>query len=548
MKPWQAQYDREVPLSIDYPPITMYEFFLEAVKNNPGGKAVWFFGKSITYRALHKQINRFSARLAALGVQKGDRVALILPNIPAYPIAHFAVLRLGGILVPTNPLYVERELEFQLNDSGAETAIVFDKLYLRLAAVQTKTKVKRIVVTGVADFLPQPLAFLYKLKNKSTVRTDVSKNLWTWPDFIKTNAETPPAALKPDDTALFLYTGGTTGVSKGAVLTHHNIVVNVIQTRKWLWGMRDREERIMCVLPFFHSYGMTTGLHLSVAVQSTMLLLPRFELKDVMKTIRKTKPTVFCGVPSMYNAICHFPGVSGKDVGSIRLCVSGGSALPVEVQHKFEALSGGKLVEGYGLSETSPVTHVNPLFGERREASIGLPVSDTDAMIVDPDTRKPMPVGEVGELALRGPQVMKGYWNRPDETDLAMKDGWFFTGDLAVMDEKGFFKIVDRKKDLIISAGVNIYPREIEEVLHQHPKIMEAAVLGVPSKVRDERVMAVVVVKPGETLTKEEVFQFCKDKLAKFKTPKIIEFRDSLPKSTVGKVLKRVIRDGVAQK
>jgi long-chain acyl-CoA synthetase len=398
-------------------------------------------------------------------------------------------------------------------------------------------------VTGVAEFLPQPLAFLYKLKNKSTVSTDASAGVWIWSDFMKTKTEAPPAEVSADDTALFLYTGGTTGVSKGAVLTHRNIVVNVIQTRKWLWGMRDREERIMCVLPFFHSYGMTTGLHLSVAVQSTMLLLPRFELKDVMKTIRRTKPTVFCGVPSMYNAICHFPDVSAKDIGSIRLCVSGGSALPVEVQRRFEALSGGKLVEGYGLSETSPVTHVNPLFGERREGSIGLPVSDTDARVVNPETREPLPAGSVGELAIRGPQVMSGYWNRPDETAQAMSDGWFHTGDLAVMDEKGFFQIVDRKKDLIISAGMNIYPREIEEVLHQHPKILEAAVFGVPSKVREERVKAVVVVKPGETLTKEEVFQFCKDKLAKFKTPRIIEFRDTLPKSTVGKVLKRVLRD-----
>ncbi|MDM7925114.1 MAG: long-chain fatty acid--CoA ligase [bacterium] len=544
MKPWYGQMDPEVPRSIDYPKISAYGMLAQAAERNPNGVATLFFGAKIRYAELLRRVDRFADGLAELGVRKGDRVAIILPNIPAYPIAHFAVLRLGAILVPTNPLYVERELAHQLTDSGAETAVVFDKLLPKLEAVRGQTPVKRVIVAGIREFLPPVLGLLFGLKDKSGLRLDGSKGQVSFRAMLGKNAPAaPPVSVTPEDTAILLYTGGTTGVSKGAVLTHRNILVNAYQTRHWLWQLEDTRETLLCVLPFFHSYGMTTGLHLSVVLSSTMLLLPRFDLNDVVKRIGKHRPTVFCGVPSMYNAVNNHPKATPKTVGSIRLCVSGGSGLPMEVQKAFETLTGASLVEGFGLSEASPVTHVNPIAGKRKIGTIGLPVSDTDSMIVDPETRKPLAPGQQGELAVKGPQVMKGYWNMADETAAVLQDGWLYTGDIAVMDEEGFFRIVDRKKDLIISAGMNIYPREVEEVLYQHPKVSEAAVVGIPSAVRDEVVKAFIVAKPGQTLTRGELLQFCRDKLAKFKVPKEIELRDSLPKSAAGKILKRVLRD-----
>jgi long-chain acyl-CoA synthetase len=320
-------------------------------------------------------------------------------------------------------------------------------------------------------------------------------------------------------------------------------VCNAYQTRRWLWSLEDGREVVLCVLPFFHSYGLTTGLHLAVIAQSTMLLLPRFELPQVAKQIRRYRPTVFCAVPSMYGAINRYPKLTPRDVSSIKVCVSGGAALPAQVQRDFEAKTGGRLVEGYGLTETSPVALVNPIHGYRKNGTIGVPISDTEAQVVDVEGKQPVGVGEVGELALRGPQLMKGYWNRPQETAEVLRNGWLYSGDMAVMDEEGFFRIVDRKKDVIISAGMNVYPREVEEILYQHPKIVEVAVVGVPSKVRGETVKAFIVVAQGESLSKREVVEFCRGKLSKFKVPKAVEFVEELPKSALGKVLKRVLRE-----
>jgi len=542
-RPWHRHYESKVPPTAEYPEFGLYQFFQAAAEENPDGAATVFFGKKISYRDLDRRVIRFSDGLASLGVRKGDRVALILPNFPGYPIAHFAVARLGAILVPTNPLYVERELEHQLNDAGAETVITLDSLYPTLEKARPRTSVRNVLVMSIADFLPFPLSILFRLKHKSGFRPDEKSGVHRYRDFVRRSFRQHPGTfVRPDDTAILLYTGGTTGVSKGAELTHANVVINVLQTRKWLWSMEDRKEMILCVLPFFHSYGMTTGLHLAVAAQSAMLLMPRFELADVAKQIKKFRPTIFCAVPSMYNAIARYPGLGPEDVSCIKLCVSGGAALPAEVQKRFEEKTGGRLVEGYGLTETSPVATVNPVNGLRKNGTIGVPITDTDARIVDIDTRETLPPGEVGELAIWGPQVMKGYWRRPDETAMVLHDGWLLTGDMAVMDEDGFIRIVDRKKDVIISAGMNVYPREIEEVLHQHPKIVEAAVVGASSKVREETVKAYVVVEKGQELTKAEVLEFCRDKLSKFKIPKQIEFVDALPKSAMGKVLKRRLR------
>jgi long-chain acyl-CoA synthetase len=325
-------------------------------------------------------------------------------------------------------------------------------------------------------------------------------------------------------------------------------VANVLQTRTWLAGFRDRAETILAVLPFFHSYGMTTSLHLGIQAQATLLLLPRFDLADALKRIRKHRPTIFCGVPSMYDAINRSPRVQPKDVNSIRLCVSGGAALPAEVQRSFEELTGGKLVEGYGLSETSPVAIVNPVFGHRKSGTIGVPIPDTMARVVDHQTRAVLAPGEVGELAIKGPQVMKEYWRMPEETREVLEDGWLYTGDLASQDEEGFITIVDRKKDVIISAGMNVYPREIEELLLTHPDVVEVAVVGVPSRVRQEVVKAFIVTAEGRHVAKTDIIDFCVDKLSKFKIPRQIEFRSDLPKSAVGKILKRVLLEEEVQK
>ncbi len=543
-RPWHRFYEPEVPVSGEYSDLNLYQMLQMASEENPQGVATHFVGARLTYLELNRRVDALADALAGLGVHKGDRVALILPNFPGYPIAHFAVAKLGGILVPTNPLYVERELAHQLNDSGAETVVVLDKLFPTLRKVVSRTGVRTVVVMSVRDFLPFLLGFLYGLKNKPAVQGAPESGIYLYRNLIKRGWPRHPGThVATADTAMLLYTGGTTGLSKGAELTHRNVITNVQQTRNWLWSMEDKREVLLCVLPFFHSYGMTTGMHLSVIAQSAMVLLPRFDLADVAKAVKKHRPTIFCAVPSMYNALNRYPGLTAEDVSSIKLCVSGGAALPADVQARFEERTGGRLVEGYGLTETSPVVIVNPLMGHRKNGTIGIPISDTDARIVDLDSGATVPPGEVGELALKGPQVMKGYWQRPDETAGALREGWLYTGDMAVMDEDGYFRVVDRKKDVIISAGMNVYPREVEEVLHQHPKIVEVAVVGKPSRVREEVVKAYVVLEKGQDLTKSEVVDFCRDKLSKFKIPRQVEFVDELPKSALGKVLKRVLTE-----
>ena len=546
---WHRFYDPEVKSSLDYPETTLYELFEKAVQQSPGRTATLFFGARTSYRRLGQMVDQFAAALASLGVKREDRVALILPNLPVYPVAHFAAMKLGAVLVPTNPLYVERELEYQLNNSGAETIVALDKLHQRISSVVPSTAVKRVIYAGVQDFLPFPLNLAYKIKNRHEPPVDPAPDTYFYSKLLKKRFPGVEAhRSRPADTAIFLYTGGTTGVSKGAVLTHRNLLANVLQTRAWLAGFRDRAETILAVLPFFHSYGMTTSLHLGIQAQATLLLLPRFDLADALKRIKKHRPTIFCGVPSMYNAINHSPRVQPEDVNSIRLCVSGGAALPAEVQSSFEELTGGKLVEGYGLSETSPVAIVNPIFGHRKSGTIGVPIPDTMARVVDHQTRAVLPPGEVGELAIKGPQVMKEYWSMPEETREVLKDGWLYTGDLASQDEEGFITIVDRKKDIIISAGMNVYPREIEELLLTHPDVVEVAVVGVPSRVREEVVKAFIVTAQGRQVAKTDIIDFCVDKLSKYKIPKQIEFRSELPKSGVGKILKRVLLEEEVQK
>lgn len=551
---WLKFYEEGVPHTLEIPEKTLSQVFEETVTSSPQGTAISFFGTKISYGELGKQVNQLATALARLGVKKGDRLALIMPNIPQYPIAHFAALKVGAILVPTNPLYVERELKYQINNSGAETVIVLDFLYPKIERIKAETGLKNIIVTSVQHCLPPLLKLLYPLKAKkegSWYRVGRAPGIHFYQDLMSENfhSDPPEVDMEPEDNAIFLYTGGTTGVSKGAVLSHRNLVANVTQINSWFNRGESSPEVILCALPFFHSYGLTTGLHMSVLTKSTMVLIPNpRDIKMILNSIQKTRATLFSGVPTLYVAINNFPNISSYDISSIKACVSGGAPLPLEVARQFETISHGKLVEGYGLSESSPVTHSNPIRGKRKEGSIGIPIPNTDAKIVDPETKEALSVGEVGELAVKGPQIMRGYWKLEEETQEVLKDGWLYTGDMAKMDEEGYFYVVDRKKDMIIAGGFNIFPREIEEVLYGHPRIAEAAVVGVFDEYRGETVKAFVVCREKEKLTAEEVIQFCKERLAPFKVPKLIEFRESLPKSNIGKILKRVLVEEGAKK
>jgi long-chain acyl-CoA synthetase len=551
-KPWLKFYDEGVPATIDYPDTVMPKVLADTASRYPDHTATIFKGAKLTYNELNELVDKFAAGLQKLGVKKGDRVAIHLPNCPQFPISYYAILRTGGIVVPCNPMYVAREMERQLNDSGAEVIITLSVFYPLIKQIRDKTKLRHVIVAKIKSYLPGLLRLLFTLfkEKKEGHAVDISgdANTYWFQDVLASAPDGPtPVDLDWDDTAVLMYTGGTTGISKGAELTHKNILVNAVQCKHWL-KTSDATEIVLTTLPLFHSYGMTTCMNHGVYTASTMILVPNpRDLKDVLESINKYRPTVYPGVPAMYVAINNDPGVlAGKyNVQSIRVCVSGAAGLPVEVQKKFEEITGGKLVEGYGLSEASPVTHANPIFGENRVGTIGVPWPDTDAKIVDLETgTKDLPPGEIGELIIKGPQVMKGYWNMPEETANALRDGWLYTGDIAKMDEDGYFQIVDRKKDMILGAGgFNIYPREIEDVLYEHPKVKEAAAVGVPVEEKGERVKVYIVLKEGETATEEEIIEFCRENLAPYKVPKFVEFRTELPKTMVGKILRRVLAE-----
>jgi long-chain acyl-CoA synthetase len=557
-KVWLKSYESHVPPSIAYPPAPLYQFMDDAAKKYPNNTAIIYGGvvhqlggalldAKMTFQQLQDLTNRFAAALQSLGVKKGDRVALFLPNCPQFPIAYYATHKAGGIVVPCNPLYVARELEHQVNDSGAETIVVLSRFYPIVKKIREHTKLKNVIVTNVKEYFPGLLKTLFTLamEKKEGHRVDITgeANTYWFQDLIAKAPATPqPVDVKPQDTAVLLYTGGTTGVPKGAELSHRNIVANAVQCKNWL-GAREGQEIGLTSLPLFHSYGMTTCMNLCMCIGGAMLLIPNpRDMDHVLKAINKHHPTMFPGVPTMYVAINNYPDISKYNLKSIRACVSGAAGLPVDVQKKFQELTGGRLVEGYGLSETSPVTHANPVFGNNKIGTIGVPWPDTEAKIMDLETgTKEMPLGEIGELVIRGPQVMKGYWNMPEETKNTLRDGWLYTGDIAKMDQDGYFQIVDRKKDMIIAGGFNIYPRDVEEVLYKHPKVKEAVVAGVPDPYRGETVKAYIILKEGQTATPEEIIDFCRQNLAKFKVPTSVEFRADLPKTMVGKILRRML-------
>ncbi len=539
-RPWLRFYDPGVPHTLTYPQITVPSFLDETAVRFGERPAAVFFGARLSYRTLQTLVDRFAAGLVRLGVRPGDRVSLHLPNCPQFLIAYYGTLKTGAVVVPFSPLYTEREIERQLVDSGAEVAITLDLIYPRLSAVRPKTQVRTIVVTPINAYFPPLLRWLYPLKAyREGHVVGIPRGVPTFQALLETPPTQRGVPVDPDQTAVLLYTGGTTGIPKGAVLSHRNVVCNIQQSGAWFPQLQPGRDVVMGILPFFHSYGMTSVMNLAVANGLATVLVPRFQIEMLLQAIAKYRPQLLPGVPTIYTAIASHPQVTRYDLRSIRACVSGAAPLPREVQAQFEKLTGGRLVEGYGLTEASPVTHANPLEGTRKTGSIGIPFPDTDARIVDDTGERALPPGEVGELTVRGPQVMQGYWHQPEETALALRGGWLFTGDMAKMDEDGFFYIVDRKKDLIITGGLNVYPREVDEILYAHPAILEAAVVGIPDPYKGEVVKAFVVLRDGQHATADDLIAHCKRQLAPHKVPRTVEFRRELPKSLVGKILRR---------
>lgn len=548
LKPWLKMYPEDIPATLEYSKAPVQQYLVDAVKKYPGKIAIHFMGKEISYKKLYDEAIVFAKYLQEIGISKGDRVAIMLPNTPQSVISYYAILMAGGIVVQTNPLYMERELEYQMKDSGAKAIITLDILYPRVTKVMPQTDLQHIIVTAIKDYLPFPKNLVYPHLQKKqygiVVKVSHGGNTHLLNEIVKRN----PVPLQEhdfnfeEDLALLQYTGGTTGFPKGVMLTHKNLVSNAAMCKAWLFKAKPGEESVLGILPFFHVYGMTTVLILSVMEAQKMILLPKFDVVTTLKTIQKQRPTLFPGAPTIYIGLLNHPDLKKYDLSSIEACISGSAPLPVEVQQKFEEVTGGKLVEGYGLTESSPVTHSNFLWDRpRKKGSIGVPYPDTDAAIFSMETGERLPAGEVGEIAVKGPQVMKGYWNRPEETAQVLRDGWLLTGDLGYMDEEGYFYVVDRKKDMIIAGGYNIYPREIEEVLYEHSDVQEVVVAGIPDPYRGETVKAYVVLKEGSTVTKEELNQFARKYLAAYKAPRLYEFRDELPKTAVGKILRRTL-------
>jgi long-chain acyl-CoA synthetase len=553
-RPWLAHYDKGVPHTVEIPNVPLFHFLDESARQYPDRACTIFKGAVITYKEMNAITDRVAAGLVDMGVKKGDRVGIFMPNSPQFVMAFFGILKAGGVVVATNPLYTAHEIEHQASDAGIEVMFVMTNFYNTIKKAQPKTKIKKLIVTNLKETLPPLLRVLFTLLREKKGGFKIEGGLkdgdiW-FQDLLTQHKDAPRPKLEigADDTALFQYSGGTTGVSKGAVALHRNVVANTLQIKTWLVTSNDGQEVYLMAIPMFHVYGMVAGLGIAVASGASMVMVPNpRDLKDVLENISKHKATVFPGVPAMYNGINNHPDVkAGKyDLSSIKACISGSAPLMRETKEQFEQLTGGKVFEGYGLSEAPTATHCNPLLGENKTGSIGMPLPNVEVKIINlDDGETELPQGEIGEIVLHGPQVMKGYHNMPTETANTlrqMKDGktWLFTGDIARMDEDGYFYIVDRKKELIKPGGFQVWPREVEEAIASHPKVLEVGVGGIPDPNRGETVKAWIVVKPGETLTVEELKAFCKEHLAPYKVPSHYEFRTELPKTTVGKILRR---------
>ena len=553
-RPWLAHYDKGVPQTIEIPNAPLFYFLEESARKYPDRACTIFKGAVITYKEMNAITDSIAAALVDMGVKKGDRVGMFMPNTPQFVMAYFGILKAGGVVVATNPLYTAPEIEHQASDAGIEVMFVMTNFYKTIKKAQPNTKIKKLIVTNLKETLPPVLRVLFTLakekKGGFRIEGELGEGEVWMKDLLTKYKGAPRPALEigPDDTAMFQYSGGTTGVSKGAVAMHRNVVANTLQIKAWMVNLEEGNEIVLMAIPLFHVYGMVAGMHFAMACGASMVMVPNpRDLKDVLENIAKYKATIFPGVPAMYNGINNHPDVkAGKyDLSSIKACISGSAPLMRETKEQFEKLTGGKLFEAYGLSEAPTGTHCNPLNGVNKTGSIGMPLPDEDVKIISlDDGETEMPLGEIGEIIINGPQVMKGYHNMPTETANTlrqMKDGktWLFTGDIARMDEDGYFYIVDRKKELIKPGGYQVWPREVEEAISSHPKVLEVGVGGIPDPNRGETVKAWVVLKPGENLSVEELKAHCKERLAPYKVPTHFEFRSELPKTTVGKILRR---------
>ena len=553
---WSRKYPATVDWSAALPSAPLYDIIDNAVRDFPGNVALDFLGKTYTYRQVGDLIARAAKGLQDLGVKKGDRVGLCLPNSPYYVILYFSVLKLGATIVNFNPLYAEREIQKQIRDSGCTIMATIDvpSVYDKVAEALKATDLRHIVVGKMVDILPFPLSLLYPLLKSKEISIVPQDGRHT--DFGRltdNEGKYAPVEVDPSDIAVLQYTGGTTGLPKGAMLTHANLIANAMQSRLQLPGAEVGRERMLGVLPFFHVFAMTAIMNFTILLGGRIIMLPRFDLKQVVKTIHKKRPTLFPAVPTIYTAINHYKNLKRYNLRCIKYCISGGAPLPVEVKHDFERLTGCVVVEGYGLSETSPVTHCNPVDGENKTGSIGLPVSQTYVEIVSLEDKKTlMPQGERGEICIRGPQVMKGYWNNQAETDAVMEhtpDGVrLHTGDVGYLDPDGYTFIVDRIKDMIAAGGFKIYPRAVEEAIYLHTAVEECIVAGIPDPYRGQTVKAWIKLRAGQELTGDDLKTFLKDKLSPIEMPKQIEFRDSLPKTLIGKLSRKMMLEEEAAK
>ncbi len=550
---WTAFYEPGVPVRVGVPTVPLDDLLAGSARRFPDRDAVVFSVNPalppgrISYRRLDELASRFACALQQLGVSPGERVALMLPNSTQYLVTFFGALRAGAVVVNTNPLYVAREIREQWCDAEVTTAVILADFFPRLREVQGDTQVRRVIVTQIEDLLPPPTRWLVPLAQRrhgERVRVHPAPAVHAFNRLLRRYPPTPQAVrTKPEDPALLQYTGGTTGTPKGASLSHGNLQANVAQVVAWFASARDGAETFLGALPFFHVYGLTVAMLFSVAKGGTLVAIPRpTPIEAVMRTIQRYRCSIFPGVPALYAAIVNHPDASRLDLSSIKACLSGAAPLPAAVQERFETLTGGKLVEGYGLSETSPVTHANPINGARVVGSIGVPLPSTDARILALDSEEELAVEQEGELAVAGPQVMRSYWRHEEESRAAFtSSGFFRTGDIARRNADGFFFIVDRKKDLINTSGFKVVPREVEEVLFRHPAVADAVVVGVPDAVRGEAVKAFVVPRPGVSVTAGDLIEYCRLHLAVYKVPRALEFRDDLPKTAVGKALRRVL-------
>lgn len=545
-RPWLASYSKSTPPTIPVPRQPLFKFLESAANWVPKQTAVVFFGTQWSYRQLNRQANQFAHVLHGLGIRTGDRVMLVLPNVPQMVVAYFGALKIGAVVVLSNTEADEAEVIRQIEQTTASVVVTLRDFGKLIHAVQSRTTVEKIILVDIQGMLPdgfhrQLLSQSFFDQNDGDPAVTNAACLLMSESMADAAADAPSVEVACEELAVIIYTSGATGEPKGVCLSHANLVANTLQTRHWIQDLEYGKETVLAVAPLTHSYGMTNGMNIPIALASTIVLLPVFDVEQVLNSIRTHRPTILPGVPSMYMALNQASNVRDYGLRSVKACISGSAPLPVEVQEAFEKLTRGRLVEGYGLTEASPVTHANPLYGVRKVGSIGVPIPNTDAKIVDLLTGQELPPGEIGELLVKGPQVMQGYWNDPEKTAAVLNDGWLRTGDIAMMDGNGYFRVISRKQEVITTGGHRVYPRDVEEVIYEHNKVQDVVVVGLPMSSDDQQIKAYVVPRPDAQLSKDELLQFCRRRLEPHTVPAEIEFREALPKSVTGKVLRRVL-------